>query len=139
MLSCADSRVKISRIFDKKDGRIFSIKNAGNHAYSNFTLADLEYGVMHLHTPLLIVMGHEKCGALSATCTHKGRINEGHLSVLAIFDTIGQIRERSDIIAGLERGGKVDILAMYYSISSGHAALLVPCENNSLIINNIRR
>ena len=148
LLSCSDSRLKISRMFDKKDGKIFSIKNAGNIAYDPVTIGTSEYGIKHLETPILMVLGHEFCGAVSATCSHHGHVDpqkEGSISfilekightaqkvnydiestiLLNIFDTIDQIRANSNIIVRCENEGKVDIVAAYYSLTTGHVFLL---------------
>lgn len=58
-------------IFDEGLGRLFIIRVAGNIA-DNFALGTVEYGVHHLHTPLLVVMGHQSCGAVKATRDSKG-------------------------------------------------------------------
>ncbi len=65
VICCSDSRVVPEYIFDTNLGEIFTIANAGN-IVSDIDIGSAEYGVGHLHTPLLIVMGHEKCGAVTA-------------------------------------------------------------------------
>lgn len=69
ILSCSDSRVPLELIFDQGIGDIFVIRNAGNVAGSE-AIGSIEYGVEHVGTPLLVVMGHTKCGAVTAATTH---------------------------------------------------------------------
>jgi carbonic anhydrase len=65
MLSCSDSRVPVEILFDQGVGDIFAIRVAGNVANVDET-ATIEYGVDHLGTPLLVVLGHTHCGAVIA-------------------------------------------------------------------------
>ena len=79
ILGCADSRVPPEIIFDQGLGDLFTVRVAGNVAGVN-ELASIEYAVEHLHTPLLVVMGHQKCGAVSAAV--EGGEASGHLPEL---------------------------------------------------------
>lgn len=65
VVACSDSRVVPEFIFDVGLGDIFTVMSAGN-VLDKIGLGSVEYAVGHLHTPLLIVMGHEKCGAVKA-------------------------------------------------------------------------
>src|SRR5215471_1535552 len=65
VLSCADSRVVPEIILDQGLGDLFDVRVAGNIA-GDAELASIEYAAEHLHTPLLVVMGHQKCGAVTA-------------------------------------------------------------------------
>lgn len=67
VLCCSDSRVVPEIIFDCKLGDLFVIRNAGN-VVDEDVLGSVEYAVEHLGTPLIIVMGHSSCGAVTATC-----------------------------------------------------------------------
>ena len=69
VLSCSDSRVPIELLFDVGFGDVFVIRNAGN-AYTEGSLASIEYGLEALNVNLLVVLGHEGCGAVSAACSH---------------------------------------------------------------------
>lgn len=69
VLSCADSRVPVERLFDRGVGEVFTVRVAGNTAWGA-QVGTIEYGVEHLHTPLVVVMGHTKCGAVAASATH---------------------------------------------------------------------
>jgi len=65
ILGCADSRVVPELAFDTGLGELFTIRVAGNVANAS-TLASIEYAVAHLGTNLIIVLGHESCGAVQA-------------------------------------------------------------------------
>lgn len=65
ILSCSDSRVPVEHIFDAGIGDIFIIRVAGNVSGID-EIATMEYGTEHLHTPLLVVLGHTACGAVTA-------------------------------------------------------------------------
>ncbi len=67
IVSCSDSRVVPEYIFDAGIGELFIVRAAGN-VVDSCALGSVEYGVGHLHTPLLVVLGHEKCGAVTAAC-----------------------------------------------------------------------
>lgn len=65
ILSCSDSRVPPEIIFDESLGKLFIIRVAGN-VVDSVILGSIEYAAEHLHTKLLIVLGHESCGAVTA-------------------------------------------------------------------------
>ncbi|MBA4293973.1 carbonic anhydrase [bacterium] len=65
VLTCADSRLSPEILFDQGLGDLFVIRVAGNVA-DQFTIASIEYAAEHLHSPLLVVLGHERCGAVAA-------------------------------------------------------------------------
>lgn len=79
ILSCADSRVAPEIILDQGLGDLFDVRVAGNVA-GDAELASIEYAIAHLHTPLLVVMGHQRCGAVTAAA-EEGEA-EGHLPSL---------------------------------------------------------
>lgn len=80
VLCCSDSRVSPEIIFDQKLGDLFVIRNAGN-VVDEVVLGSIEYAVEHLGTPLVVVMGHSSCGAVTATC--QGGDLPGHIANLA--------------------------------------------------------
>ena len=80
VLCCSDSRVAPEIIFDQKLGDLFVIRNAGN-IVDEEVLGSIEYAVEHLETPLVVVMGHASCGAVTATC--QGGDLPGHIANLA--------------------------------------------------------
>lgn len=65
VLSCSDSRVPPELVFDRGLGELFTIRVAGNVADTD-EIGTIEYGVGHLHTPVLLVLGHTSCGAVKA-------------------------------------------------------------------------
>ncbi|HXM11546.1 MAG: carbonic anhydrase [Candidatus Sulfotelmatobacter sp.] len=68
ILSCSDSRVGPELIFDQSLGDLFVVRTAGNVA-DPVALGSMEYAVEHLHSSLLVVLGHQKCGAVNAACS----------------------------------------------------------------------
>lgn len=66
IVSCSDSRVPPEAVFNRYVGRLFVVRTAG-HALGDYEFASIEYAVEHLKTPLLVVLGHERCGAIKAT------------------------------------------------------------------------
>jgi carbonic anhydrase len=68
ILTCADSRLSPELVFGGVGlGELFVARNAGNAA-DTATLGTLEYGAEHLGSPLIVVLGHERCGAVAAAC-----------------------------------------------------------------------
>lgn len=65
ILSCADSRVNPENVFDVRQGNLFNVRNAGNVG-GDISIGSLEYSVAVLGVPLLAVLGHSGCGAVSA-------------------------------------------------------------------------
>ncbi len=88
VITCADSRLPVERLFDRGVGDVFVVRVAGNVAGGSET-GTIEYGIEHLHTPLLVVMGHTKCGAVAAAAS--GAELHGHLG-----DLIAQITPAVD-------------------------------------------
>ena len=65
IIGCSDSRVPVELVFDQDPGSLFVIRLAGN-VIDPDVQGSLEYAAVHLATPLIVVMGHEKCGAVTA-------------------------------------------------------------------------
>jgi carbonic anhydrase len=77
ILGCSDSRVPIELVFDQGFGDLFVVRVAGN-VVSPDVIGSLGYAIAHLGTPLVVVMGHYGCGAVTAALQAlKGPINEG--------------------------------------------------------------
>lgn len=68
VLACADSRVPVEHIFDCGIGDLFVVRSAGN-AWSVSNAGSLEYAVLHLNVPLIVVLGHTNCGAVKSAWT----------------------------------------------------------------------
>jgi carbonic anhydrase len=86
ILTCSDSRVPPEIIFDKGLGEIFVVRVAGN-VPDPVVLGSIEYAAEHLGSPLVMVLGHERCGAVSATVGAKGK-STGSANIDAIVKTI---------------------------------------------------
>lgn len=149
VLACSDSREPVELIFDRGVGDVFVIRVAGNIAGIS-ELATIEYGVGHLNTPLLVVMGHTKCGAVTAVAT--GAELHGHLPALAekikpavekartvtteseelvpkaiqanVWQTIEDIIKESGEVRERLAEGKVAILGAVYDLESGKVTWL---------------
>lgn len=146
LLSCSDSRVPPELVFDQGLGDLFVVRVAGNVA-SDTELASLEYGAEHLHVPLLVVLGHQKCGAVTAAV--EGGRAEGHLGALfgllrpAVEKTRGmsgdpvenavkanvekvvrQLRASTPVLARLVSQGKLKVVGAVYSLDTGEVTWL---------------
>ena len=144
ILACSDSRDPVELIFDRGVGDLFVVRVAGNVAGMS-ELATVEYGVGHLNTPLLIVMGHSKCGAVTAVV--KGAELHGHLHTLAekirpsadkvkldtsdldeavpkaiqanVWQTIEDIIKQSPVVREKMAAGQVTVLGAIYDLEQG--------------------
>src|SRR6202163_878289 len=116
ILSCADSRIAPEYAFDSGRGDLFVCRVAGNFA-SDETVASLEYAVAVLATPLILVLGHDRCGAVDATIKSlkDGTTLPGHLpslvtalapAVKAVLDQGGDTLDkatRQNVILNVEK------------------------------------
>lgn len=88
VLSCADSRVPVEKIFDAGIMDLFVVRVAGNVADSD-EIGTMEYGVCHVKTPLLVVLGHTKCGAVTAVAhAVEGKGHELEANIPGLVDNI---------------------------------------------------
>lgn len=90
VLTCADSRLPVERLFDRGVGDVFVIRVAGNVA-GDSEVGTIEYGVGHLKTPLLVVMGHTKCGAVGAAASNA----EVHGKIAGLVEHISPAVDRA--------------------------------------------
>jgi methyl-accepting chemotaxis protein/carbonic anhydrase len=116
ILSCADSRVPVETLFDQGIGDLFVIRVAGNVADTD-EIGTIEYGVGHLNTPLLLVLGHSRCGAVTA-------VVEGasvHGSIPALVDNIApaaqEARSQNPTLTGAALVEKAIDLNVQHSIA----------------------
>jgi len=86
ILTCSDSRVPPEIVFDKGLGELFVIRVAGN-VPDPIVLGSIEYAAEHLGSPLVMVLGHERCGAVTATVDAKGK-STGSPNIDAIVKAI---------------------------------------------------
>jgi len=147
VLSCSDSRLPPEIIFDQGLGDLFVVRVAGNVAAFSDTIASLEYAVEHLHAPLIVVLGHQKCGAITAAL--EGTKMEGSLGALMeslqpaveaaksqegdklenairanVHLTVKRLHQESVILAKAVEEGEIDILGAYYSLETGKVELI---------------
>jgi carbonic anhydrase len=87
ILSCSDSRVPPEVVFDQGLGDLFVVRVAGN-IVDPALLGSIEYGVEHLGTSLVVVMGHQSCGAVSATLESLQHHTEPHGDIAALVNAI---------------------------------------------------
>ena len=93
VITCSDSRVPPEILFDQGIGDLFVIRTAGN-IVDNIGLGSIEYAVEHLKVPLVVVLGHERCGAVEATV--KGGEAPGHIKALVanIVRAVDKVRAK---------------------------------------------
>jgi carbonic anhydrase len=146
ILSCADSRVPPELLFGGSNvGELFIARNAGNMA-DVATIGTIEYGAAVLGVPLIVVLGHERCGAVAAACEivekktkFPGSIGPMAQAIVPAAKAVkgkpgdfvdNAIREsarrtaeklstKSAIIAGLIKAGKVKVVAARYDLDDG--------------------
>ena len=148
VITCSDSRVPPELLFDQGLGDIFVIRTAGN-VVDSIALGSIEYGVEHLHTPLLIVLGHQHCGAVTAAVegeaegnigsileeihpaveTAKGTEKEGEDLVEEAVDenvklVIQNTLNQSTVVQGLFEEGNLKIVGAKYFLDSGKVELI---------------
>src|SRR5512134_2247298 len=146
ILSCSDSRVPPEIVFDEGLGDLFVIRVAGN-IVDNAVTGSIEYAVEHLGTPLVVVMGHEKCGAVQATLgggepgTHiqslveaispaviEAKKKSGEPLANAVRANVQlavkQLRQSGPILADRVLGQKIKIVGAVYDLDSGSVRLL---------------
>lgn len=93
IVSCSDSRVSPELIFDQGLGDLFVIRSAGN-LLSAIEMGSIEYGVKHLSIPLVIIIGHERCGAIEAFT--KREVANGYLK--SLLDTLNNEPEIKAVV-----------------------------------------
>jgi carbonic anhydrase len=138
ILSCADSRVVPEMIFDCNIGELFVVRVAGNIANKS-SAASIEYAVAHLNCKMIVVLGHESCGAVTAAvqggdngpnlnhlCDHiSSAVSMGEGKELAEIIKINASNNASDllknssIISNAVNAGDLTIESAYYNLGSG--------------------
>ena len=110
ILCCSDSRVSPDIIFDQSLGNLFVIQNAGN-VNDTSVLGSIQYAIQHLKTPLIIVLGHTCCGAVTAA--HQNKKMKGPLK-----DLITQIDDNLVLNGNIEDSIKNHTLATARSLNA---------------------
>jgi len=153
ILSCIDSRVPIETVLDQAIGDVFVARVAGNFESTDI-LASMEYSCKVAGSKLVLVLGHESCGAVKAACdgvelgnitsmlsnilpaVHKsadeveGVADSSNSAFVAktvennVKLTIDRIRQKSPILKEMEDNGEIDIVGGVYMLSTGKVELL---------------
>ena len=149
VFGCADSRVAAEIIFDQGLGDMFVVRTAG-HVIDSAVLGSIEYAVTVLNVPLIVVLGHDSCGAVKATLSvlddgevpggyvrdiveritptvlqgrHAGLTRVDEFEARHVNDTVSQLRIRSAAIAERLAAGTVAIVGLTYHLAEGRVVL----------------
>ena len=147
---CADSRVAAEIIFDRGLGDLFVVRTAG-HVIDQTVLGSIEFGVTILDIPLVVILGHDSCGAVAAAvdAVETGVLPAGHIrdivervtpSVLAahrggkttadeielehVRHTLHLLAERSNLVADRIASGRVAVVGAVYNLGDGRARIV---------------
>ncbi|MCC7155900.1 MAG: carbonic anhydrase [Bryobacterales bacterium] len=145
IVGCADSRVPPELVFDAGFGDMFVIREAGN-VVDSIVLGSVEYAVEHLGIKLVVVLGHEQCGAVTAAVNHT---REGHITSIvkaidpAVAETrnqpgdrvhncvlanarraASQLRTAKPILAKAVHDDGLKVIAAVYDLASGEVRFL---------------
>lgn len=105
VVGCSDSRVPPEVIFDWALGDLFVIRTAGN-VVDHIALGSIEYGVEHLGVPLIVVLGHDSCGAVKATLEAvetKARLNPNIGAIVErVLKSVDSLDSGSGVLPGVE-------------------------------------
>lgn len=150
LFGCSDSRLAAEIIFDRGLGDLFVVRTAG-HVMGPEVLGSIEYGVGVLGCPLVVVLGHDACGAVAAAraAVQDGTAAEGYirdviervtpsvLTVLAgghredgdfiaehIRHTVGLLLDRSRVLADAVGAGRAAVVGLSYRLADGSADLI---------------
>ncbi len=145
VLGCSDSRVPPEVIFDQGLGDLFVVRVAGN-IVDDAVQGSMEYAVAELGVPLIVVLGHQKCGAVKATVevVEKGDQLPGQIEAIAdrikpavksvkdlpgdvlnnsikanVEMVVGQLKNSQPILAGSVKEGRLKIVGAIYELDSG--------------------
>lgn len=154
ILSCSDSRVSPEFCFDEQRGDLFVARVAGNYLTTDF-VATLEYAAAILRTPLIMVLGHESCGAVKAAidALDKNQQFPGHIQTLAsallpavraaknipgdrynnavkmnVVRNVDKLKKQPPILSKLVSDKKLLVVGGVYSLKTGRVDLAFPRE-----------
>ena len=147
IVSCSDSRVPPEIIFDQGLGDLFIVRVAGN-VINDEGLGSIEYTVDHLGTRLILVLGHQRCGAVDAareTIAAKGKA-PGHIQSLVtaikpaveatakddlettvkanVKNVVKALRSSTPILKAKVDSGEIQVIGGYYSLDTGAVTFL---------------
>ncbi|BAY09845.1 carbonic anhydrase [Calothrix sp. NIES-2098] len=145
ILSCADSRVPAEIVFDQGIGDIFDVRIAGNIATPE-ALGSIEYAVTLLDSPLLMVLGHERCGAVTAAVKKEELLGDISTFVKAIKPAVDKVKDlpgdavdnavvanvqyqierlkRSRLLTERLESGKLKIVGGRYDLDTGKVSII---------------
>jgi carbonic anhydrase len=146
VLSCIDSRVPVELAFDQGIGDIFSARVAGNIINEDI-LGSIEYACGVAGSKAILVLGHTKCGAVTAACQgvelgnitallskvkpaikeveeRTGEIEVEEVTKSNVQQSIVEIREKSTLLSDLEKEGKIKIVGAIYHVENGMVSFL---------------
>ena len=146
VLSCIDSRVPVELTFDQGIGDIFSTRVAGNIINEDI-LGSIEYACGVAGSKAILVLGHTKCGAVTAACQgvelgnitallskvkpaikevqeRTGQLEVEEVTKSNVNQSIQEIREKSALLADLEKEGKIKIVGAVYHVEDGRVTFL---------------
>jgi carbonic anhydrase len=145
VVSCSDSRVPPEIVFDQGMGDLFVVRTAGE-VVKDVELGSIEYAVEHLHVPLIVVLGHKRCGAVEAAV--KGGAAPGNIASLVelvkpaveearkqkgdVLDNAVRINVRmvsekiknSEIIGHFMKEKRVKVVKGYYDLDDGIVTIM---------------
>lgn len=138
VLGCSDSRVPSELVFDQGIGDIFVVRVAGN-VVGPTELDSVDYSAIYNDSSIIVVLGHENCGAVSAVIANKTKDIESVARLIKpavddnpdlvaateanIRNSVARIRQ-SPPIAKLISEGKIDVVGAYYNLDSGKVRIL---------------
>jgi carbonic anhydrase len=150
ILGCSDSRVPIETVFDQTPGNVFAVRVAGN-SLNDANFGSIEFGVAVLKARLIVVLGHSKCGAVSAAVAYAkdGTTQPGHIAAIVeqivpaakaarglpgdwianavienVKHTVREMTAGSIIIADAVSRGDVEVVGGIYDLHTGHVSFL---------------
>ncbi|MCC2280380.1 carbonic anhydrase [Streptomyces sp. ET3-23] len=150
LFGCSDSRLAAEIIFDRGLGDLFVVRTAG-HVIGAEVLGSIEYGVDLLDCPLVVVLGHDSCGAVAAACAvledgvapagyvrdvvervtpsvlaarAAGRVEPDEILAEHVRHTVDRLLERSRVLADRVADGRAAVVGLCYRLDDGSARLV---------------
>ncbi|MBL4822089.1 MAG: carbonic anhydrase [Colwellia sp.] len=149
VLSCIDSRVPAELVFDQGIGDIFSVRVAGNIVNEDI-LGSMEYACKVAGSKIVVVMGHSKCGAVTAACddvklgnitallskirpaVERVEFENGETTEKVVEEvchinvelSIERIKKESEILAEMEKAGEIEIVGAVYDVTTGQVTFI---------------
>lgn len=138
ILGCSDSRVPPEIIFDQGVGDLFIVRVAGN-VVGPIELDSMEYAVKHLHSSVIMVLGHENCGAIKAVLAGElaeidqiatlikpaiAKCKNVDQCVRANVDYVVKKIKESALIGPHVKAGEIDVVGAYYDLNTGKVEIL---------------